>query len=334
MAYIPCGKFMIAKLVDDQSFDPAYTKKQATRLYQICYRKYSRGYVRVGTEKMLYMADKCFWHQFWPDEEFPRENAHVLLGKEEGKATKKSESIAGKIKQGNKQDDTQSRQNEAAELAPQHKISNTNKPVKTTNFREGSRPKQNAVTRGRTKALGDTKGIDLGILTIQRRKEYRRKLKQNLSSKKQTAEASARALSKRDSKASVLSENSHILQGGLEKAQSASLSTQLQSRSSEAAATTAHKDPNPLGESKPLEDSRHSSEIAQDLQLNHSSNRLQTLDEMIEEEKEIASQLRCVRVSCPSPEENRKICQGGDDLGAGDGRIKEAANDSRFCVII
>ncbi|TGO80011.1 hypothetical protein BELL_0017g00260 [Botrytis elliptica] len=226
-----------------------------------------------------------------PDEEFPRENAHVLLGKEEGKATKKSESIAGKIKQGNKQDDTQSRQNEAAELAPQHKISNTNKSVKTTNFRQGSRPKQNAVTRGRTKALGDTKGIDLGILTIQRRKEYRRKLKQNLSSKKQTAEASARALSKRDSKASVLSENSHILQGGLEKAQSASLSTQLQSRSSEAAATTARKDSNPLGESKPLEDSRHSSEIAQDLQLNHSSNRLQTLDEMIEEEKEIASQL-------------------------------------------
>ncbi|KAF7864340.1 uncharacterized protein EAF02_010308 [Botrytis sinoallii] len=52
----------------------------------------------------------------------------------------------------------------------------TNKSVKTTYFREVSRPKQNAVTRGRTKALGDTKGIDLGILTIQRRKRIPEKI--------------------------------------------------------------------------------------------------------------------------------------------------------------
>ncbi|KAF7904258.1 hypothetical protein EAF00_001592 [Botryotinia globosa] len=331
MVYISCGEFMIAKLVDDQSFDPAYTKKQATRLYQICYRKYSRGYVRVGTEKMLYMADKCYWHQFWPDQEFPRENAHVLLNKKEGKATKQNESIAGGMEHNNKQEDARSRQNEAAEMISQHSISNSDKTVKTTNFREGSRPRQNAVTRGRTKAMRDTKAIDWDILTIQRRKEHRRKLKQNLSSKKQAAEASARALSKHSSKASIPSEHPHISQEGVEKAQSASLSTQLQSELSVAgvAATTAHKD------STPLEDSQHSSEIAEDLQLNPSSNRLQTLDEMIEEEKEIASQLiRCVRASCPSPEENRKICQGGNELGAADGGIKEVSNENGFCVIL
>ncbi|TGO38341.1 hypothetical protein BHYA_0077g00450 [Botrytis hyacinthi] len=331
MVYISCGEFMIAKLVDDQSFDPAYTKKQATRLYHICYRKYSRGYVRVGTERMLYMADKCFWHQFWPDEEFPRENAYVLLDRKEGKATTKNESVAGQIKQSNKQEYTRSRHNEAAELAPQHNISNSDKTVETTNFREDSRPKQNAVTRGRIKAMRDTKAIDWGILTIQRRKEPRRKLKQNLSSKKQAAEASARALSKHTSRASILNEHPHISQEGLEQAQPAPLSTQLQSELSVAgvAATTAHKD------SKPLEDSRHSSEIARDLQLNLSSNRLQTLDEMIEEEREIASQLiRCVRASCPSPEEDRKIYRRGDELGAADGGIKEASNDNRFCVIL
>ncbi|TGO51607.1 hypothetical protein BOTNAR_0350g00020 [Botryotinia narcissicola] len=349
MVYISCGEFMIAKLVDDQSFDPTYTKKQAARLYQICYRKFSRGYVRVGTEKMLYMADKCFWHQFCktcgtigylelvltmtsgPDQEFPRENAHVLLNKKEGKATKQNKSIAGEIEHDNRQEATRSRQNEAAELVLQHNISNSDKTVKTTNFREGSRQKQNAITRGRTKAMKDTKAIDWGILTIQRRKELRMKLKQNLSSKKQAAEASARALSKHSSKASILSEHPHISQEGLEKAQSAPLSTQLQSELSVAgvAATTAHKD------SKPLEDSQHSSEIAQDLQLNPSSNRLQTLDEMIEEEKEIASQLlRCVRASCPSPEENRKICQRGNELEAADGGIKEASNDNRFCVML
>ncbi|TGO50183.1 hypothetical protein BCON_0189g00070 [Botryotinia convoluta] len=330
MVYISCGEFMIAKLVDDQSFDPAYIKKQATRLYQICYRKYSRGYVRVGTEKMLYMADKCFWHQFWPAEEFPGENEHVLLDKKEGKAAKKNETIAGKIKQGIKQADTRNQQNEAAELAPQHNIPISDKPVKTINSREGSRPKQNAVTRGRTRAMSDTRAIDWGILTIQRRKEQRRKLKHNLSSKEQAAEASARVLSNHNSKASILSEHPQILQEGLKEAQSASLTTQLQSGLSAAsvAATTAHKD------LKTWEDSRHSSEIAQDLQLNPSSNRLQTLDEMIEEEKEIANQLRSVRASCPSPEENRKIWQGGDGLGAADGGIKEASNESRFCVIL
>ncbi|TGO30986.1 hypothetical protein BPAE_0002g00780 [Botrytis paeoniae] len=301
------------KLVDDQSFDPAYTKKQATRLYQICYRNYSRGYVRVGTEKMLYMADKCFWHQFWPDEEFPRENAHIFVDNKDGIAMEENKNIAGQVKQGIKQADTRNQQNEVSEVALQHNISNSDKPVKTTNFREGSRPKQNA-----------------GILTMQRRKEHRRKLKQDLSSKKQAAEALARVLSNHTSKASILSEHPQISQEGSKKAQSASLTTQLQSELSVAgvAATTAHKD------SKPLEDSRHSSEVAQDLQLNPSSNRLQTLDEMIEGEKEIASQLRSLRASCPSPEKNRKICQGGDALGAADGGIKEASNDSRFCVIL
>ncbi|KAF7955288.1 uncharacterized protein EAE97_000547 [Botrytis byssoidea] len=329
MVYISCGEFMIAKLVANQSFDLAYTKKQATRLYQICYRKYSRGYVRVGTENMLYMADKCYWHQFWPDQEFP--NEHVLLNKKEGKATKQTESIAGEVEHDNRKEATRSRQNEAAELVSQHNPSNSDKTVKITNFREGSRPKQNAVTRGRTKAMKDTKAIDWGIFTIQRRKEHRRKLKQYLSSKKQAAEASARALSKHSSKPSILSEHPHISQEGLEKAQSAPLSTQLQSALSVAgvAATTAHKDSNPL------KDSQHSSEIAQDLQLNPSSNRLQKLDEMIEEEKEIANQLlRCVRASCPSPEENRKICQRGNELEAPDGGIKEASNDNRFCVIL
>lgn len=265
-----------------------------------------------------------------PNEEFPRENAHVLLDKKEGKTTNKSESVAGQIKHGNKKEDTRSRQIEAAELAPQHNTFNSDEPVKTTNFRDGSRPKQNAVTKGRTKAMSDIRTIDWGILTIQRRKEHRRKLKQNLSSKKQAAEASARTLFKHNSKACTLSEHPHMSQEGLEKARLASLSMQLQSELSVAgvAATTAQKDSNPL------EDSQHSSEITQDVQLNPSSNRLQTLEEMIEEEKEIARQLRSVRASCPSPEENRKICQGGDELVAADGEIKEASTDNRFCVIL
>ncbi|KAF7957627.1 hypothetical protein EAE96_003201 [Botrytis aclada] len=329
MVYISRGEFMIAKLVDDQSFDPAYTKKQATRLYQICYRKYSRGYVRVGTDKMLYLADKCFWHQFWPDEGFPGENAHTLLDKKEGKATKKNERITGQLKKCIKQAGTRSQQNETSEVAPQHNNSNSDKPVKTTNYRKGPRPKQDAITRGRAKAMSDTKSIDWGIITIQRRKEYRRKLKQNLSSKKQAAEASARALSNHTLKASILSERPQTLQEGLKKAQSSTLTTQLQSGLSVAGvAATAHKDSKPLGES------RHLSEIAQYLQMNPASHRLQTLDEMIEEEKEVASRLRSVRASCPNPEENRKLSQGGDGVGAADGGIKEASNDSRFCVIL
>ncbi|KAM0144197.1 hypothetical protein ACHAO1_000478 [Botrytis cinerea] len=330
MVYISCGDFMIAKLVDDQSIDPAYTKEQATQLYQICYRKYSRGYVRVATEKMLYMTDKCFWHQFWPAEEFPREKAHNLLNRKEGKATKRNESVAGQTNQGIKQGDTQTAQNEAAELAPQHNIPNSDKPAKITNSREGSRSKQRVANRDRAKSMSGTKAIDWGIVTVQRRKEYRRKLKRNLSSKKQAAEASARVLSKHNSKASILNEHSQILQEGLKKAQSASLTTQLQSGLPEAgvAATIAYKDSKPLGESRP------SSEMAQDFQLHPSSDRLQTLDEMIEEEREIASQLRCVRASCPSPEESRKTYQNYDRSDTVESGTKEVSNDSRFCVVL
>ncbi|TGO86314.1 hypothetical protein BPOR_0314g00090 [Botrytis porri] len=249
-----------------------------------------------------------------PDEEFPGENEY----------------IAGQIKQSIEQADTRSEQIEASEVAPQHSISNSDIPAKTTISREGSRPKQSVATRGRTKAKGDTKSIDWGIVTIQRRKEYRRKLKRSLSSKKQAAEASARVLSNHNSKASVLGERPHLLQQGLKKAQLASFTTQLESELSVAgvSATTAHKDSSLLGESP------HSSRLGQDLQLNPSSNRLQTLDEMIEEEKEIASQLRYMRASCPSPEENRKGYQNDDRSEAVESGSKEAPNESRFCVVL
>lgn len=265
-----------------------------------------------------------------PAEEFPREKAHILLNNKEGKATKRNESVAGQTNQGFKQGDTQTARNEAAELAPQHNIPNSDKPAKITNSTEGSRSKQKVKNRGRAKSMSGTKAIDWGIVTVQRRKEYRRKLKRNLSSKKQTAEALARVSSKHSSKVSILNEHSQVLQEGLKRAQSASLTPQLQSGLPAAgvAATTAYKDSKQLGESRP------SSEKAQDFQLNPSSDRLQTLDEMIEEERETASQPRCLRASCPSPEESRKKYQNYDRSETIESGTKEVSNDSRFCVVL
>ncbi|QSZ30921.1 hypothetical protein DSL72_000479 [Monilinia vaccinii-corymbosi] len=117
MGYISCENAMKDKLIRDQTFDPAYTREEATRLYQITYRKYSRGYVRVSTEKMLYMADKCFWQQFWPMGEFPGEKAWIMRNTKGERAVgeDEDEAIAMQVNQQLKQGGSQHRQNETAQ---------------------------------------------------------------------------------------------------------------------------------------------------------------------------------------------------------------------------
>ncbi|RAL67787.1 hypothetical protein DID88_008514 [Monilinia fructigena] len=128
MGYISCGDFMKGKLIRDRRFNPSYTREEATRIYDIAYRKYSRGYVRASTEKMLYMADKCFWQQFWPTDEFPGEKAWIVRDATEKEAIDEYEDAATRISRQLEEEGTQYRQKETA--SPWiHTFSNQNEKV-------------------------------------------------------------------------------------------------------------------------------------------------------------------------------------------------------------
>ncbi|KAF7874989.1 hypothetical protein EAF04_002162 [Stromatinia cepivora] len=302
---------MIAKLVSDQSFKPAYTKEKATRLYQLCYRKYSRGYVRASTEKTLYKADQCFWRQFWPAEEFPGERAWIARIEKDGEAPEKDETTVGKIKQKVKQAETRNRQNETIESPWPQPLFKPDEPPKIIKPREQSRPGHDIADRGRTNTT-----------------KHQRQLKQNLSNKKARAKRAARALAKHSSKAYTSSEHQKTLQKELERALLIS-STQLQhaSPASGLVVTSSQTE-----DSNIHRESGHSSQLVQPLPAS-SPVRLQTLDEMIEEEREIARQLCVVHESALDPE-NRSIRQSRDGLEFANGVKGASDRQRRFCLVL
>ncbi|KAJ8064593.1 hypothetical protein OCU04_006922 [Sclerotinia nivalis] len=268
-----------------------------------------------------------------PAEEFPGKKARIAHIKKSGEALDKDETTVVQIKQKSNQAETRNRQNEITESPWPQPLFKPDEPPKIFKLREQSRPRQNIADRDRPNSTSDKRAIDWGILTIQRRKEHQRQLKQKLTSKKARAKRSARALAKHTSKASTLSEHSHILQKVLEKSRPAPTTVQLQTASptSDVVATNLtnlHKEgPNPRRES------RHSPESVQ-RPLEPSTSRLQTLDEMIEEEREIARQLSIVHESALDPEENRSIRQSRDGLEVASG-VKEASDGHRrFCLIL
>ncbi|CAD6439732.1 bf2446fe-2503-45dc-b20a-2c20dca5ea6b [Sclerotinia trifoliorum] len=321
---------MIAKLVSDQNIKPAYTKEKATRLYEICYRKYSRGYVRASTEKTFYEADQCFWRQFWPAEEFPGKKTGISRMKKDGKAVDKDETIAVQINQGSNQAESRKRQEEITESLWSQPLSKPEEPPKIIKSRERSRSRHNIVDRNRPNTTNDKRAIDWEILTIQRRIEHQRQLKQNLLNKRARAKKAARELTKLASEASTMRDHPAKIQKNLEGALTISSTTNLQQASpkSDVAATNLHKEgPNSCRKS------RHSSESVQ-LPVEPSSGRLQTLDEMIREEREIAMQLSITHESTLDTEENRSIRQSRDGLEVANGVNGASDEQRRFCLIL
>lgn len=265
-----------------------------------------------------------------PAEEFPGKKVGISRMKKDDEALDKNEAIVVQINQKSDQAETGYRQKEITESPCQQPLSKSDEPPKIIKPREQSRPRHNVADRDRPNTTNDKRAIDWGILTIQRRVEHRRQLRQKLTDKKARAKLSARALARHSSKASTLSGHSHILQKESEKSQSVPRKVQLQraSPTSDLVATNLHKEV-----SNPRRESRHSSEPVQ-FPVEPFSGRLQTLDEMIQEEIEIAMQLSITHESTLDTEENRSIRQSKDGLEVANGVKRASDGQRRFCLIL
>ncbi|KAI9646544.1 hypothetical protein NHQ30_004537 [Ciborinia camelliae] len=310
-------------------------------------KKYSRGYVRASTERMFYRADQCFWQQFckwcgmfgWdkvnsdihlgPTEEFPGEKTWMMRENKEDIAVDKDEAIAAQIRQEVNQEDARNRQNEMRESSGPQPFSNLDDILEVTDPREWSPSNQNIANRNKPKTTRKTQAIDWGIVTIQRRKEYRRQLKRGFSKKKKkkkktAVEETARLLAKSPSATSTSTEQTQILQRGeLDRAQPWYSTTHSQKASSTSyfAAKNTYRE------------SQHSSEAVQHPRAPPSQ--LQTLDEMIEEEREIARKFGISHGSFLDREEGISMHQSRDGLGEVGSEITRAANGKNpFCVVL
>ncbi|ESZ96069.1 hypothetical protein SBOR_3546 [Sclerotinia borealis F-4128] len=264
-----------------------------------------------------------------PTEEFPGKKAWIIRDKKKDK----DEVIVAQIKIQAKQKDTRNRQNKITISPLPQPMTNASEPPEITKPQGRSQPRQNTENRDWPKAKSDAKtAIDWGIIPIQRRKERRRQLKRSPSSKKSAAKESARVLAKHLLEASTSREQPQTLENELDRARPVLPTTQLQraSLTSDMVAMNTHEE-----DSDPRGESEHSSKKAIVHFAPAPSGQLQTLDEMIEEEGEIARQLNNVHDPFLDLEENRSIRQNGDELGEVGGSIKRAPNErKRFCVVL
>lgn len=248
-----------------------------------------------------------------PTEVFPREKPRNAGCEKKGKALEKGGAAAH-----TKQEETRNRQNETTESLLPQSSSHVEQLPNMTKLGEQSLSNLNIASRDRSMTTGGGRRVDWGILAIQRRKEYRRQQKQKLL-KKKTAKGSAQVLAKYPSKVSTLGEHPLVHHKELERPRLAYSTTQLQ-RSHTAhklVATSLHKE-----DSNPHRESRR---LPEDVQLRTapSSGRLQTLDEMIKEEAEIARKKNIERYTSEF---------GLEEVASGNNQASDW--HSRFCLVL